>query len=132
MPTKPIRVSQELFEQATRAGRLHHRSATRQLEYWADLGRGVERHIDPVDVLRVTSGAAKIVVKALASRPVRTAEVLGGLNALREAGALSGAVSGAPIRYAASATHPGYLERVGRDGRAVVGRFVDGEFVPGL
>ncbi len=132
MPTKSIRLSQELFDHASRAGRLHHRSATGQVEYWAELGRSVERFLDPVDVLKLTSGAAKLVVKARSSRSVPADEVLADLEALRESGELRDAVCGASVRYQASVKHRGYLERLGSNGKKVVGRFVDGEFVEGL
>ena len=132
MSTKSIRLSQELFDNASRAGRLHHRSATGQVEYWAELGRSVERFLDLGDVLKITSGAARLVVKARSSRSVRADDVLADIEAMRETGGLRDAVCGAAVRYQASVKQPGYLERLGGDGKKVVGRFVDGEFVEGV
>ena len=133
MPTKPIRVDATVFGRARAAAKVHHRSTTGQLEYWADLGRRVEAHLGPMDVLHLMSGSAKLQVIARESTPVTTDAVVARIDAMREAGALHAVVApDARFRYQASSAHPGYLERIDSDGNKEIGRFYDGDFVQGL
>ena len=132
MSSKSIRLSEALFKTASRAGQLHHRSATGQLEYWAELGRSVERFLDPVDVLKLTSGAAELVVKAMSSRLVSTDEAYTDIEEIRAAGTLRSTVSSDAVSSQASAKHPGYHEKLMAAGSKRVGRFEDGKFVEGF
>ena len=43
----PVRLQEELMESARISGSIQHRSAAKQIEYWADLGRKVSKAIDP-------------------------------------------------------------------------------------
>lgn len=133
MITKPVRLSKVLFDEAGRSGRLYHRSAAGQLEYWAELGRSVECFLGPVDLLKVASGMAELVVQARASQPVLSTQVLNDLYQAQQQGSLAEMVAeGGGPRYQASAQHQGYLEQLSEDGQRRLGRFVDGEFVEGL
>jgi deoxyxylulose-5-phosphate synthase len=41
---RPSRIAADLFESATRVGKLESRSATQQLDHWARVGRNVSMH----------------------------------------------------------------------------------------
>jgi hypothetical protein len=41
---RPSRIAADLFESATRVGKLESRSATQQLDHWARVGRSVSMH----------------------------------------------------------------------------------------
>ena len=62
---------------------------------------------------------------------VNPESVFAALDADRESGELASAIAGqSPIRYQASKTSPGLLERVGSGGDVVRGQFVNGDFIP--
>jgi len=69
---KSVRISDELYELATDAAGLMHRSLAQQVEHWAALGQALEasgdrsailaaavRHMHEVDRLRVAGGSMK-------------------------------------------------------------------------
>ncbi|MFH1807687.1 MAG: hypothetical protein ABIJ09_03000 [Pseudomonadota bacterium] len=129
MPTShPLRLEKSLVAAAAREGEIFKRSIPRQIEYWAELGRSVADHVNPIDLIKVREGLATLSIEPVTSTPVRSTEVFGELEGLREAGKLAGLVSSSAIRYQASTKNPGYLEQVHPDGTRIVGRFSSGKF----
>ncbi len=127
----PIRLQQDLMDNAIVEGQLFNRSATEQVEYWADIGRKVSRIIDPEILLAVEAGLARITVEKVESVNVNPESVFAAIDADRESGELASAIAEqSPIRYQASKTNPGLLERVGSGGDVVLGQFVNGDFIP--
>jgi hypothetical protein len=123
-----MRLDPFLVSEAERASGLNKRSVPKQIEYWAELGRALERVLDPADVLAVTQGLAEIQLIKPSTHRVDPDELFGALEQDRAAAALSGQVTRAGIYYEASVNHPGLLDRVQPDGRRTTGRFSEGEF----
>jgi hypothetical protein len=124
----PVRLQEELMEAASINGSMLHRSAAEQIEYWADLGRKVSKIVDPDDLLAVDAGLARITVEEVKSPSVDPGSVFSSLDSDRESGTLAHAIANtSPVRYQASETHPGLLDRIDHAG-VVVGKFIDGEF----
>lgn len=130
--SSPLRLDHKLVEAATLMGNLFKRSTPRQIEYWAELGRAVERELDAETVIALREGLAQLRVEPIRSAPVASAEVFDSLDAARASGALGETVSSATLRYQASASAPGLLEQVHADGKVIQGRFLNGQFIPHL
>jgi len=126
----PVRLREDLMQSASLAGSRHHRSATEQIEYWASLGRQVAGFVDPDTLLDVAAGLARLKVEPILAQPVSPEAVFAAVEADRGSGLLSQKVSTAAIRYQASRAHPGYLERIDRNGERTLGTFDDGVFTP--
>ena len=127
----PVRLQAELMESARISGSAQHRSAAEQIEYWADIGRKVSRTIDPDILLAIDAGLARISVEQVNSVALDPNSVFSALDAERDSGELASAIAEqSPIRYQASKTGPGLLERIDSGGDVVVGMFINGDFVP--
>jgi len=124
----PVRLQAELMQQATRTGKRHHRSAAEQVEYWAEIGRRVSRVIDPDALLSISAGLARVKVEPLYGEPVDPEDVFQALETQRDSGSLAQSVTGNAVKYQASVTHPGLLERIDAHGDVTLGQFMDGEF----
>ena len=59
----PLRLSTALVEAAEKEGALEKRSAPKQIEFWAELGKAVDGVIDAADVVAVIQGLRKMKVK---------------------------------------------------------------------
>jgi len=125
-----MRLDIELVRAAEAVHKQQKRSVPRQIEYWAELGRAVEKVLDHNMIIAVTQGLAKIKVELAPSGPVSSTEVFAELEQARESGSLSARVTSSPVRYQASTSAPGCLEQIRPDGQRTVGRFRDGRFVP--
>jgi hypothetical protein len=106
-----------------------HRSATEQIEYWAEMGRQVSMLLNPDDLLSVSAGLARIKVEPVHGEPVDPDEVFQSLEAERASGTLPHSVTCISVRYQASIIHPGYLEQIDADGNIKTGRFRNGVFI---
>lgn len=126
----PVRLQNELMQAAGVAGARLHRSAAEQVEYWASLGRQVAGVVDPDTLLKIAAGLARLKVEPTIAQPIDTDAVFAAVEADRRSGELPGKVTGAAIRYYASASHPGYLEQVDERGVRTVGTFLNGVFTP--
>jgi ParD-like antitoxin of type II bacterial toxin-antitoxin system len=129
----PVKVSDDLLAAARATAEKANRSVTKQIEYWAELGRAIETLVTPPDqfVLRDAAtdrghGRETAAVRAVLGRLV---------TALAERSERAPALArirgtGKPVYGAA----PGSTDRVVQvwpDGRKVTGRFIGEEFVPG-
>lgn len=125
----PIRLQDDIMQAAILAGKRNHRSATEQIEYWAEMGRKVAAFLNPDDLLSVSAGLAKIRLEPVFGVPVDADEVFCALEVEREKGNLSQTVTHSPVKYQISPLHPGYLEQIGSNGVRVTGKFENGEFI---
>ena len=125
----PIRLQADIMQAATLAGKRHHRSTAEQIEYWAEMGRKIGAYLNPDDLLSVSSGLANIKIEPILSGPVNADEIFQALEEDRAHGSLPQTVTGSAVKYQASLAHPGYLERIGRNGDCAVGKFEGGEFI---
>ncbi|SER18044.1 ParD-like antitoxin of type II toxin-antitoxin system [Nitrosomonas sp. Nm51] len=126
----PIRLQEELMKAAGLAASRHHRSTAEQIEFWAELGRSVADTLDPDVMLSVKSGLSRIKVEPVYGVPVDPDAVFESLENKRKNGTLSNRVTAAAHRYQASSEHPGYLDRIDREGNTTTGRFQKGQFIP--
>ncbi len=127
----PVKVSSELIEEAKQVAKLANRSVTKQIEHWAELGRAVEhlapmsdlvalkaRHEDQADARK--NAQAHAVLERLAVALADDRDRSAALKLIHDTGMpVYGAVPGREDR----------ILQVWPDGRRVVGRIVNQEFV---
>lgn len=127
--SSPVRLQENLMQSATISGKRFHRSAAEQVEYWAEIGRSVSDVLDPDALISVTIGLARVKVEPIYGEPVDPDDVFRTMEQQRRNGSLSQAVTNSAVKYQASLSNPGYLERIGQDGKMTVGQFKNGEFI---
>ena len=125
----PIRLQEDLMRNAALAGARLHRSAAEQIEYWASLGQQIAGFVDPDSLTDIAAGVARLRVEPVVGSPVAPNAVFAAVESDRTSGRLSGKVTNAAFRYQASVTHPGYLERIDKNGVRTLGLFRDGVFI---
>ena len=125
----PIRLESELMKQAKLSGELNKRSAAKQIEYWAEIGRSVASVINPETLIKVNSGLAKINVEETHNVEIDADELFDSLELQRESGSLSRNITSTPYAFQASKTVEGMLERVDSHGNVTIGYFENGEFI---
>ena len=124
--TSPMRLDSALVAAAKREGSIKKRSAPKQIELWAELGKAVEHVLNYQDVFAVIQGLKKVKVESVAVDP---ADVFNSLEDSRKKGELTKKVTSAAIYFEASRKQPGLLDRVNTaTGERQTGRFCDGEF----
>lgn len=128
--SSPIRIQSDLMSNAAVLGKLHHRSAAEQIEYWASIGQKVESLLDPESLLQIKAGLLRVKLEQVNAPPVSADWVFANLDMKRETGELPGEVSHSQLRYQASTTHPGMLEQIDAKGKVKVGQFSNGVFTP--
>lgn len=130
MPTShPLRLDRGLVKAAAREGEIFKRSIPRQIEYWAELGRAIAGQCDPLDLIKVREGLARLTIEPVKTTAVSSDTVFFDLEHARTNGELVGMVSATGPRYQASAANPGFLEQINPDGTRVVGKFSSGRFI---
>jgi hypothetical protein len=125
----PLRLSAALVEAAEKEGAVQKRSAPKQIEFWAELGKAVDGVIDSADVVAVIQGLRKIKVEPVTSMAVDSRDVFDSIETIRESGGLAEKVTSAAVYYEASLSRPGLLDRVcSRTGERQTGQFHKGVF----
>lgn len=133
MPTScALRLDQTLVQAAALAADAHKRSLPKQIEYWATLGRLVERTIDIETAIALLAGTVTLKIHPLEPVSVSLDQAFSQLNdstllSLAPQPAYQ-ARQPAAIRYQCSQDYPGYLECLHSDGRVEIGQFQQGEF----
>jgi len=132
MATVPLRIDQDLAFQAEREARIQNRSKTKQLEYWAKLGKAVSSKLNITDALAVSQGIKTIKLEVsppVQSIPIDSDALFNDLENHRAKGLLAKNVTSAEIYYEASVEHPGYLDQVNSiTKKRQAGSFAHGEF----
>jgi len=127
--TSPIRLDPALIAAAKREGSINKRSAPKQIEFWAELGKAVELVMDRNDVFAVMQGLKKIKVESVKSVAADPADVFNSLEESRKSGELAKKVTSSAVYFEASQRKPGLLDRVhSATGKRQTGRFYNGEF----
>ena len=127
--TSPMRLDAALVEAAKREGSIKKRSAPKQIEFWAELGKAVEHVLDYNDIFAVIQGLKKVKVESVESIAVDSADVFNCLEDERKSNKLAQKVTSAAIYFEASRRQPGLLDRVNTaTGERQTGRFHNGEF----
>ncbi len=125
-----IRVNDSLFHDAEVEGSFMNRSAAKQVEFWAELGKRVAQSVAPSDILALTQGFANVRVEILDSRPIDPGVVFDTVDEASSARALGQQITRGSLYYEASKSRPGLLDQVMPDGRRYTGHFSNGVFVP--
>lgn len=130
MTTVSLRIDQDLALQVEREAKIQNRSKTKQLEYWAILGKAVSSKLSISDAFAVSQGIKTIKLEEpLQSISINSDDVFNQLENDRAKGLLAGKITTAGIYYEASAEHPGYLDQVNSvTGERQTGLFERGEF----
>ena len=132
MATVPLRIDQDLALQAEREAKIQNRSKTKQLEYWAKLGKAVSSKLTITDAFAVSQGIKTIkleVTPPVQSIHIDSDAIFNDLENDRAKGLLAKNVTSAKIYYEASVEHPGYLDRVNSiTKKRQTGSFEQGEF----
>jgi hypothetical protein len=128
--SSPIRIQSDLMSNAAVLGKLHHRSAAEQIEYWASIGQKVESLLDPETLLQIKAGLLRVKLEQVNAPPVSADWVFGNLDMKRSTGELKSEVSQHKVRYQASTAHPGMLEQIDAKGKIRLGQFDNGVFTP--
>ena len=132
MATVPLRIDKDLAFQAEREAKIQNRSKTKQLEYWARLGKAVSSKLTITDAFAVSQGIKTIkleVTPPVQSIPIDSDAIFNDLENDRAKGLLAKNVTSAKIYYEASVEHPGYLDRVNSiTKKRQTGSFEHGEF----
>lgn len=118
--SQPVKLSDSLVLDARLAGDVVERSIAGQVEFWARLGRSVERLLHGDHVLQLCrSGAAQPLSVLLESvdSPIGHAR-------------LAAYLEQQPFpHYQPHPTQAGSLERIDQDGTRTIGRFVNRKFI---
>ena len=125
----PLRVNDALFNEAEIEGSLMNRSAAKQVEFWARLGKNVANSVSPIELISLLQGIADIEVKVTAPARVEPGQVFNTVEQARASGSLGKQITQTRLYYEASQTHAGLLDQVSPDGRRQAGHFRDGEFI---
>jgi len=126
----PLRLNAALIASAERSGAVYKRSVPKQIEYWAELGRAIERVVSMEDIIAVKENIKKIVFEPVAAKSADPAKVFSSLEKRRKSGKLSKEVTSAAVYYEASLKHPGLIDRVdSATGKRQAGHFQNGEFI---
>ncbi len=126
----PLRLSDDLVHEAETEALLTKRSVPKQIEYWAAIGKAVAHTASNNDLLALVQGLAEVHIAPRNIGPIDADAIFAAVDQARESGALRRVISQAPLRYEASLTHPGLLDRIDAAGRRATGRFHNGEFIP--
>ncbi len=125
----PLRVKDGLFQDAEAEGSLMNRSAAKQVEFWAELGKRVAHSVSPTDMLALMQGIAEVRVAVVAPERVDPAQIFAAVEKARLGGQLGQQITRGRTYYEASLTTAGLLDRVTPDGQRQTGRFENGVFV---
>lgn len=127
--TSPLRLDSTLVAAAKREGSIKKRSAPKQIEFWAELGKAVEHVLDYNDVFAVIQGLKEVKVESVKSKVVDPATIFNSLEESRTSKELAGKVITAAVYFEASRKQPGLLDKVNTvTGERQTGRFCNGEF----
>jgi hypothetical protein len=126
----PIRLSAELLSEAKKHIKLTMRSVTKQIEFWAQIGKEIESNMTPADIVALVNGEAEIKVLRKKSEPVSFESVFDEIESDREEGRLRAKVVQDRVWYEESQSDPGLFYRCTREGKKQIGHFVNGKFKP--
>jgi len=98
-PGKTVKLNAELMKFAEQEALVAQRSTPKQLEYWALLGRVVERYVRKDDCHSLMAEVKVISSLTLADAFPTTDSVMAGLEDSRSAGTLAASVTSAEVVY---------------------------------
>lgn len=126
----PLRVNDDLFQEAEAEGVLLNRSTAKQIEFWAKLGKRVAHSITPADMLALMQGIAEIHIQIPVSQSINPEDVFAAVDKANSTEKLGQQITRSTLYYEASKHRPGFLDQVMPDGTRRTGHFSDGVFSP--
>jgi len=126
----PLRVNDNLFQEAEAEGSLLNRSAAKQVEFWARLGKQIAHSVTPADMLALLQGIAEIHVQIPVSHPVNPDGIFAAVDKANSTGKSRQQMTRATLYYETSKNQPGLLDQVMPDGTRRTGHFRNGSFLP--
>jgi len=126
----PLRVNESLFHEAEAEGSLLNRSAAKQVEFWAELGKRVAHSVSSADLLALMQGIADVRVELPESRPVDSEQVFAAVDKASGKKQSGQKITRGHVYYEASLSRAGLLDQVMPDGSRRSGHFRNGEFTP--
>lgn len=116
---QPVKLSDAMVLDARVTAELSERSIAGQIEYWANLGRAIERVLEGAQVLALCRSAAAQPLSAC----------LESVDSTAGRSRLAGYLKSQPFpRYEPAPDAPGLLVRIDADGKRTLGRFVHRQF----
>ena len=125
----PLRVKDRLFQEAEAEGALMNRSAAKQVEFWAELGKKLAHSVSNADMLALIQGIAKIHIEIPEIAPIVPQQVFTTVDKASRSGNLGQQITRGGLYYEVSASRPGLLDEVRPDGSRRSGHFSNGEFI---
>ena len=125
----PLRVNDGLFQAAEAEGSLMNRSAAKQVEFWAELGKRVAHSVTPSDMLALMQGIAEVQVEVAAPERVDPVQVFAAAEQASSSGNLGQQITQGRLYYEASQLQSGLLEQVMPNGERQSGQFKNGVFI---
>lgn len=118
---QPVMISDALILDARQAGEVMHRSTNRQIEFWAQLGRCIERLLNGQEIHRLREMAP----------PPKLSEIMATVGEPSGRARLQAVLDARPFPHFRQLQGPQRLfEKIDEDGTRTVGRIVGREFVP--
>ena len=125
----PLRVKNSLFKEAEVEGSLLNRSAAKQVEFWAELGKRVAHSVTPADMLALMQGIADVRVEVPESKPLNPEQVFAEVDKASSTEQLGQQITRGALYYEVSQSRPGLLDQIMPDGSRRTGRFSNGSFM---
>ncbi len=126
---KNVRFSEELYEAADAMADAAHRSAQKQLEYWAQLGRLADQMLSSPQAAALLSNESFISEISLSKNSTPSVDdVMAEIEHDRANGALKAKVTQASVIYDVG-EGDGTIRRIDSNGKVTLGALIDGEFV---
>jgi len=125
-----IRVSEKLFKIAYRRGKKERRSAAKQIEFWAEIGRTVEKQtgVTMMDLMKVSSGAKTIKIEE-SGIAIQSSTILDHIEMDKSSGDFQKEILKRGPVYQRCLSNPRCLEQIHPDGSVKIGNFINGHFV---
>lgn len=125
----PIRLSEKLIEQAEKSCDSNFRTAPKQIEFWATIGKEVTQTLTPADLAALANGEVEVHLVRKKSAPVSMDAVFAEIENDRSNHSLHSKVVRENVWYEESPEHKGYLVRFDSSAnRKDLGPFIDGKF----
>jgi len=125
----PLRVNDGLFQDAETEGSFMNRSAAKQVEFWAELGKRVAHSVTPTDILALMQGIAEVQIDVAAPARVAPNEVFTAVESANTDGQLGLQITRGHVYFEPSVTQPGLLDKVMPNGQRETGYFENGLFI---
>ncbi len=125
-----LRLKAALFKEAEAEGALMKRSAAKQVEFWAELGKRIAHLISPNDMLVIMQGLAQVRVELPDSKAVNADQVFAAVDKASLSQDPGKTISRDAPYFESSQSRPGLLDQVMPDGSRQTGHFKEGKFWP--